>query len=283
MIKKIIVPTDFSENARVAAKFACQLAQEQDYQIHLLHCYNSETSIFDEKLNVKEPITEIMRGDFLMEEWRDSLQIEFPNIIIDGKCTLGLITDVIPKIAIQPNFSLIILGSNGLGKDDSPMFGSTTSQIATESHIPVIAIPSNFEKKAKLSRVAILTNFKNDELESLHDFTQLLNTPDEIDIIHVYQNSDNLNEVEKNIKDWAEKVEKIIPTAHVNCLLKPINYSDNKEDTIPEVINITIKENHYDIVIVTKSRKSFFDKWFARSISKEVILKLKTSIFFDNN
>lgn len=282
MSKKIIVPTDFSENAFNAAKYACQLAINQGYSIHILHCYNSETTIFDEKMNEKEAITPLLRGDLIMKEWKDSLLRDFPTVNLDTECREGLITDVLPKIALTPSFSLIVMGSNGLQKKDSPMFGSTTSQIATVSHIPVIAVPNDLHRD-KIAKTAILTNFIDDELESLKEFTSLVGTTDELDIIHVYQNSDDLSVIEEKINQWASKIKNIVSNTQINTILKPINYSNNKLDTIGEVVNNTINEKQYDLVIVTKTRKSFFERWFSRSISKEVILELETVVFFDNN
>lgn len=282
MKKKIIVPTDFSENALFAAKYACQLAIDKGYHVHLVHCYNSDTSIFDEKINNKEEITPLLKGDFIMTEWKDSLCLEYPEISLEGECTKGLVSEIIPKIAVSPNYSLIIMGSNGLEKEDSPLFGSTTNQIASSSHIPVIAVPYH-SAIAPLKKAAILTNFKDDELDSLKDFVALLGTPHELDIIHVYQNSDDVNQVTEKIKNWSIKIQEITPTIKLNTILQPINYSSELEDTIAEVVNNTIEDNKYNIVIVTKTRKSFFDKLFSRSISKEVILKLETAIFFDNN
>lgn len=282
MTKRIIVPTDFSDNALIAAKYACHIASKQGYGIYLFHCFNSKTTIFDEKINEKEAATPILKGDLIIREWKDELSSEFPNLTIETETRSGLITDVLPKFAQEPSFSLIVIGSNGLDQNDSPVFGSRTTQIATESKIPVIAVPFA-DQKNEISKAAVLTNFKEDELASLKEFSALLGTIAELDVIHVYQNSDDISEVELQISQWAEKVRNIVPNTTVNTILKPIDYSNQEKDTIGEVVNITINENYYDIVIVTKTRKSFFDKWFSRSISKEVIAKLETTIFFDNN
>lgn len=282
MSKKIIVPTDFSPNAFEAAKYACEIAIKQGYSIYLIHCYNSKTTIFDEKFNSPEPVTPILRGDLLMEEWKMSLQHDFPNVKIESECREGLISEILPVIAIHPYFSLIVMGSNGLEKQDSPMFGSITSQVATVSKVPVIAVPTSL-KQNQNSRVAILTNFKEDELETLKEYINLLGSIPQLDIIHVYQNSDNLAVIEEKINDWANKIKIIIPETIVKKVLKPINYNNQKLDTIAEVVNNTINEKDYNMVIVTKTRKSFFDRWFSRSISKEVILELETTVFFDNN
>ncbi len=282
MSTKIIVPTDFSEHAFIAAQFACKIAIKQTYHIHLIHFHNSKTTIFDEKMNAKEPDNDVLNGELLIKEWKDSLKREFPNVHIHSECINGLITDTLPKIANKEDYAMIVMGSKGLAKKDSALFGSITSQVASKSKIPVLAIPNSSLIKDQ-DKAAILTNFKEDELESLKEYITLLGSIPTLDIIHVYQNSDNLSEVEEKIADWSNKIKLIIPETTINTVLKPINYNDNKQDTIAEVVNNTINEYHYNMVIVTKTRKSFFDRLFSRSISKEVILELETVVFFDNN
>ncbi len=280
--KKIIVPVDFSENSYLAAQYACNIAINQEYEcIHLFHCYNSETSIFDEKINNPEKNNSVMSGDLLMKIWKNSLSNEFPNVKIDTECKIGLISDVLPKIATESNFSLIIMGSNGLKKKDSKVFGSVTSQVARKSSIPVVAVPHDL-KNLQIKKAAVLTNFKEQELATLKDFTNLMGDINELDIIHIYPISEELSKVEANLNRWKENLQNLTSNIKVNSILKTLNYADEKLDTVSEVVNKTIEDRKYDIVIVTKSRKSFFEKWFSRSVSKDVILKLETVTFFDN-
>lgn len=282
MSVKIIVPTDFSENALKAALYACQIAKNCNYSLHLLHCYNSETSIFDEKINSKEPTSPIFRGDFLMAELKDSLQQKYPSLKIVTECKEGLISEVLPKATSNSNYALIVMGSNGLEEKDSPMFGSLTSQVARKSYIPVIAVP-NHDIRKSINKIGLLTNFKEDELESLIEFKKHFNGFSEVDLIHVYPNSIEIQDVLAKMDSWCKKIKEIAEKATINKILKPINYNDQNSDTIAEIVNNTINEIKYDLVIVTKTRKSFFERWFSRSISKEIILKLETVIFFDNN
>lgn len=282
MSTKIIVPTDFSENALKASQYACKIAANCNYDLYLLHCYNSATTVFDEKMSSKEALSPVLRGDLLMVELKDSLQSKYPHISIDTDCREGLISEVLPKITTLSNFALIVMGSNGLEEKDSPMFGSLTSQVARKSHIPVIAVPNHILRQ-EISKIALLTNFKKDELDSLEEFQKHFNHYSEIDLIHVYQNSDDITTVEAKMDKWAKEIETIVAPAILNKVLKPINYNDDNSDSIAEIVNNTINEIEYDLVIVTKTRKSFFERWFSKSISKEVILKLETVIFFDNN
>jgi len=51
-------------------------------------------------------------------------------------------------------------------------------------------------------------------------------------------------------------------------------------DSIPEVINEMILEEEVDILLVTKTRKSFFNRIFNRSVSKAIALNLIVPTFF---
>ena len=44
MKQTILVPTDFSENANAALRFALRMAADHEYAIHLVHAYQPLTS-----------------------------------------------------------------------------------------------------------------------------------------------------------------------------------------------------------------------------------------------
>ena len=152
MKKKILVPTDFSTNALYAAQYACQIATQNNYDIHLFHCYTTKTAINAENS------TQLI-ADVLITELKQQLTKDYPTVHIDTECVSRLLTDVLPDIATPSNFVLIVMGTTGAGRGKSVLWGSNTSFITSNVKIPVIAIPAganNFSAK----NTAILTNFR---------------------------------------------------------------------------------------------------------------------------
>src|SRR5690606_5024988 len=118
-----------------AACYACQIAKQNDYAIHLFHCYTTSTAT--EMENSSQ-----LKADVLIQEVKDLLLKDYPTVDIQTECVSRLLTDVLPDYAVEPNFVLVIMGSAGTGSGNSVFWGSNTSYITSKSKVPVIAIPS---------------------------------------------------------------------------------------------------------------------------------------------
>lgn len=282
MIKKIIVPTDFSDNALTATKYACKLAVQNNYAIHLFHCYTSNSALFEEEKENNETNIPLLKADVLILELKESLQKEYPLLRFETTCTSGLIAEVLPTIAVAPQYALIVMGTTGTGKGKSIVWGSNTSSITTRAKVPVIAIPNNTDSFA-LQNVGMLTNFKAEELDTLKEYLTLVAPIGNLDIIHVFRDSKDASEIEQHLDTWSFNIKNLDGTENVRSLAQPIHIQDENLDSIPEVINHIIKENNYDMLVVTKTRKSFFERLFRTSVSKEIVLDLERPTFFDNN
>lgn len=277
MSNKILVPTDFSENAIYAARYACKLAQLKNLSIHLFHCYTTSST-----QSASDPDdTPVFKADILIEELKNTLLKEFPFLQIDITCTTGLLAEALPKLAEDPSYKLVIMGTTGEGSGKPLLWGSNTSNITAKSPIPVIAIPNSNKDEFKLDKVAILSNFKPEELDSLKEYLSLVHHIAKLDIIHIYPESSEINKVDEKFDTWKFLIKEIDGIDHVDGIKRSIDYSSEETDTIPEVINKIIIQNNYDMIIVTKTRKSFFERLFSRSVSKEIALNLERPAFFD--
>lgn len=280
MTKKILVPTDFSENALSAVKYACKLAIKNNYHIYLLHCYTSKSVGLDDHTDENITPDSTLKADLLMNYLKDSIQQEFPTLTVETQCTRGILTDVVLQTIKDSSYSLIVMGTTGAGENKSVTWGSNTSQISSKATIPVLAIPAGYTAFA-LDKVALLSNFKAEELETLKEYVLKVNPIAHLDLIHVYKNERAKGDIEEQLQAWATNVSYLNGVESVNTIAQPI-LSDNKAlDTIPEVINHIIEYNEYDIILITKTRKSFFNRLFQTSISKEVALHLRKPTFFD--
>lgn len=276
--KTIIVPTDFSENALYAATYACQLAKQNKYNLHLFHCYTSKTVMVDDETADED--NKILKADVLIEELKESLERQFSNVTISTECRTGLLTEVLPEYAIEPNFSLIVMGTTGAGSQKNISWGSNTNQISSKSTIPVLAIPFGYSDFS-FKKIAILSNFKTEELDTIKEFINLVSDIENLDVIHIYKDNTKENDVEEQLNLWSFNIKHLNGIGNVNTISAFTDQHDEALDTVPEVINHCINQGNYDLVLVTKTRKSFFERLFKNSISKEVALDLRRPTFFD--
>lgn len=114
MFKKILVPTDFSESA----KLALELARENfpDAQIKVLHVLDEDAP----------PVgaTEAL------------LQLEG----LDHEVVLGNPAQLLMETATTWGADLIVMGSEGRSGLGKPFFGSVAEWVVRESPIPVLAV-----------------------------------------------------------------------------------------------------------------------------------------------
>lgn len=278
MTKTILVPTDFSENAFFATLYACKLAIRQGFTIELFHCYTTTSTVFDED----DDNIPILKADVLMLEWKENLHKQLPDLHIDTTCVTGLLGEVLPELSRADKYNLIVMGTTGSGKGKPVAWGSNTNNIIFKSSVPVLAVPNLYDKFA-FERVAMLTNFKAEELETLTNYIENVGTIPHLDIIHVFKDVDDADKIENLLSSWAFNIQEINGLDKVRTVSSAIDRENSALDTVPEGIHHIILKNDYDIILVSKTRKSFFERLFRTSVSRQIILNLDRPAFFDNN
>lgn len=273
----IIVPTDFSANARYAAAYACQLAQSQGQQIHLLHCYTSSSIGVSEADNDKNPT---LLADEKIQELQTQLIQQYPDLHITIECSRSLIIDKLTELSRSGDYQLIVMGASGDSQSKPLYWGSTTVAVSAKSEIPVIVIP-NQETPFSNAKAALLTNFKPEELDTLKEFQQLVGTPAQLNLIHVYKENQNGQNVMETLDTWAYNIREMGTILDIQPIVEPIQKEDEALDTVPEVVSKIISDANPDIILITPSRKSFFERLFVGSVSKAIALELTRPAFFD--
>ena len=165
-MKKILIPTDFSENAEYALKVAAQIARNNDAEIILLHMLELPHQAGD-AIGSGHNIPELMffknaaigRLEDLMDE--DYLEgIEVSEII-----QFEMAFDGIMKISEKNNVDLIVMGSHGSSGFKEMFIGSNAEKVVRHSDVPVLII-----KKDQ-------PNFKVDDFVFASDFSDENNKP----------------------------------------------------------------------------------------------------------
>lgn len=273
----IIVPTDFSENARFAADYACQLAQGKGHNIHLLHCYTTSS--------VGEDSSEESNGSGLLadqkiQELQTQLVKSYPQLHISIECSRSLIIDKLTELSLSGKYALIVMGASGASQLKSLYWGSTTVAVASKSEVPVIVIP-NQAFTFDINHAALLTNFKAAELDTLKEFQEIIGIPNDLTLIHVFKDGPKPENVKDDLNSWAYNVREMGAIHEVLTIAEPINKEDIELDSVPEMVSKIISEVNPQIILITPSRKTFFERLFKRSVSKALALELNKPAFFD--
>ena len=273
----IIVPTDFSENSEYAALYACELAQKKNADIQLLHCYTSASVGEDDGEDADDPL---LKADLLIQELKDRLMDRFPGVDIFIESSRTLIVDKLTEMANSGKFELIVMGASGSSKIKSIYYGSTTLAVASKSNIPVIVIP-NRDYAFQIKHVALLTNFKHEELDTLKAYLRLLDEAESLSLIHVYKANQKKENIQDSLNNWVYNIKEMTQLQHVQSFAEPVQKEDEELDSVPEMVDKMIQEINPDMILVTPSRKTFFERLFSNSVSKALALELNKPAFFD--
>ncbi len=169
MIKSILVPTDFSEQAESALKVAAQIAKKNDATIYLLHILElpmhlsdlmssgspapAPEAIFFMKQTHKK-FEEIMDQDYLKD-------IEIVETVSFEDVLHGVVDS-----STKNNVDIIIMGSHGSSGFEELFIGSNAEKIVRTSKKPTLVIKEDCEL-FDINDFVYATNFDDEDKPNL--------------------------------------------------------------------------------------------------------------------
>ena len=259
-MRTILVPTDFSENAFVAASYACALAGATNQRVQLLHIYIALYAGFGEEGNsVKQIRMAETESVTAMRNLQDTLMTQFPNVDITGECIKGFMIDEVVEKLKSNAYSLVVMGTKGVTNITESILGSTTYEVIKKSPVPVLVVPVD-TPDFSLQRVGFFTAYDDHELDALMMLRRAIPLEPHLSMLHFHADGDRAPE--KEMSHWQQKVEAAFPDWPISC--KTI--AAEKVD-----INAVTQEaeaDGLDLLIFVRPHKSFFEKIFRSSLTK---------------
>ncbi len=139
-LKRILVPTDFSESARHALTYGISFAREYEAELILLHVVETMAVGYASDLfpvpmaEVFEEIAGYARGELskLAGEAREKVS-SVRELLVQGKPSAEIV-----RVARDETVDMIVLGTHGKGLLDKALFGSTTERVVRNGPCPVL-------------------------------------------------------------------------------------------------------------------------------------------------
>ncbi|VTR44573.1 universal stress protein [Sphingobacterium thalpophilum] len=279
MKKNILLPVDFSAHSNNAVHYAVNLAIQKGYAIHLYHNYTSASAVFEEETGPNGKQTSTFKADVLINNLAGDIRSAHPQLTVITQCERGMITETLPELATPERFDFVIMGTKGITNDDSQLIGSTTYVISKKAKVPVLAIPTE-ATFGPIDKVGLLSNFKEEEVQTVQDFVNIIGKDFELKLLHVHYDHSSENRIEEKLEVWKYKIKKYIGVTNIAIEVDSIQGDVEDLDTVPEVINEMIHQEKIKILLVTRSRKSFFERVFTRSVAKALFSHPLVPIFF---
>lgn len=262
-MKKILVPTDFSEQAENALKVAAQLARKLDSKIYLLHMLELPLQEVD-MMNAASPIPEAM---FFMklaqQKFEDLLARDYLNglmvhDIVKNYPSFSSIIDTCHEY----NVDLIVMGSHGATGLKEMFIGSNTEKVVRTSDIPVLVI-KNEHANFKVDRFVFASDFNKDNRETYKQATEvakIFNAKMYLVMVNTANSFISTSEARKRINAFIKDSEFENYSTHI--------YND---DSVEQGILNFSKDIDADLIGISTHGRQGIAHFFNGSISEDLV------------
>ncbi len=204
-MQKILIPTDFSENAWNAINYAMQLFRNRKCTFYLLNTYTPviPSSRFMAKMIDGVSIVDAVRNSSEqgLKKTVDRIKTNYGNSnhSFETISSFSLLVDEVKDIVETFDINLVITGTKGASGIDEVFMGSNTVRIIKSTKkCPVLAIPQHFDFITP-SEIAFATDFNRfytiSELNPLLELAKMFQAT--IRIVHVQYGIKALSELQQ--------------------------------------------------------------------------------------
>jgi len=268
-MKNILIPTDFSENARCATQFALSYFADNTVTFHLLHVdfFPESSSGYDGYSSTATPLKS-QTSQFLKEEIQRCQQLttnpfhKFNPLVGEH----SLIENIRRQVE-EKNIDYIVMGTKGANKSNIKEIGSNAYEVITKVKCPTIVIPEETQYK-NTTNLALPTDFNNwdkDEMMTILYETILIQKLN-LHILQIKNKDQALTRIQQENKDsLVEFLNKEDYTFH---------YLENKN--IDQEIQEYVDEIGIDMIALVGRNLNFVQRLLFLPKSDNIDFHLKT-------
>ena len=269
-MKKILLPTDFSDNSKSAISYALKLYKEEECTFYILNTYTpmvyqmeymqASTAQF-ELLDVvqKSSLNGLLAIKEEMEKTYDN-----PKHTIETISTFNTLISEIKDLVKAKNIDMVVMGTQGASDVKGVLFGSNTVHVMNSVKSPVLAIPSGFSFEGPhevLFPSDYEVDFQDSQILPLVDLASKYHS--RLNILHVNY-GEALSEKQQINKAKLEAYFKNI--AHL--------FHDVKNKNIDGAINEFQRKSRVNLLVMINNKHSFFENIFFKSTIKQIGFQL---------
>ncbi len=277
VIRRILVPVDFSDISFNACRFAVSVAAKYKAEVKLVHIfYNPAIDVspyadhYSYQIKLVESLREIEKSarenmlklENKLKTWCVKENLE--KIRITAKLINGFSTDEILEYSKKYKPALIVMGTRGLTRDNYKAFGRVVSKVIENAEIPVLALPSGTIKTiGEIESLLYATDFDPSDYSALNRLIQML-APFTIKIHCVH-----ISFVEK--KPWdSVKLDELKAHLLNEYQGTDITFNNMISDNFVNGLETYIRENKIQALAVTTHKRNLLEKIFSPSLSQKI-------------
>lgn len=247
-MKKILLATDFSENATRAFFLAQKMAREHEAQLLILHVFDIPTSWnYPHAEDAREMERQAKRAsvDRLKERYDQLTQdVKVTFIAIGHTSTAGGILATLREYRPE----MLVLGTRGKSHVKEVTVGSTSKALIRRSPIPVLVVPDS-DGDHNFRQVLYASDLHEQDAQALPQLVSLLKPFEpEITVIHI--STPDEYKGDEQMKWFKEMVE----------VKEGVTFQLLLAENVYEGMSTYIRENNFNLlVMLEKERHGFLD------------------------
>ena len=278
-IKKILVPTDFSDQATRALEYAIHLAKAADAQLFVLHAYRVANSV----MTSPYPVAGAYGGDALVDykqikqavdqdmEALESDHLLNKHLTYELIAVCNLPEEAIEETVNERDIDLVVMGTRGGGVIDK-LVGSTTTHVMRRVACPLIAVPEN-AIFAKVEHILLATDYERikraDTFQILVTLANIFRA--QVNVLHITPKYTKLTQEKLAVGETLDRL--LRHARHTYC--------HEENDDILEGLRTYLREHDEEVGMLAMVPRdhSFWDRIVRGSVTKSILFEADRPVF----
>ncbi|TXE16079.1 universal stress protein [Psychroserpens burtonensis] len=278
-MKKILLPTDFSENSINAIHYALEFFKNEACEFYVLNVQKVSSFVSDDLISMK-PSDTIFNS--LISSSIEQIKLLINNLentfgnglhVFKSNVDYDNFIDAINQLVDIEDIELIVMGTRGNSKLDKRIFGSNTIRVIQRCSCSVLVIPNDY-KYSEIKDIVFPTNYYSEyKPNDLSTLVGLANKYDYVvHVIHV-KDSEHLTGNQENNR------------AFLDVCFTNIDHSflELDQGNLYNVITKHIVENSIDLLAMMSRRHSFLERLFITHPVERFTFDLKVPLLVMEN
>ncbi len=267
MDKRIIIPTDFSQNALNATRYALDLYAKVHCEFYFLNVFQLEGYTTD-TLTLPEPGSESYvftenhsKAEFIKLLDLLALQYDNPRHQFHTISSFNFLSEAITELIDKKDINLVIMGTKGATNAKGLIFGSNAVKaMETITSCPVLAIPEN-SRFSPLKEIVFPTDYqisyKRKALNSLIDIAKMHQAA--ICVLHI-QKEEKLSHKQEANKQLLEDI----------LSITDYSFHTLSDTGLSKGITAFAESRDSDMIAFINKKHSFLSGLFSKPLVKEI-------------
>lgn len=256
-MKKIILPTDFSDNAWNTIAYAQEFFKNEECEFHILHTYMPTFYRVDYAMGGPAfsaiPDTSVDTALAGLDKTLEKIKLEYQNKKhrYKTRSTFNTLTNEIIELSEKEDFDLILMGTQGATGAKEIFLGTNTVHVIRKSKVPVMAIPNGYRFK-EIKSIVFPTDYrslyKKEEMRFLLDAVKMHQA--KLTILHIKAEYELTDDQELS-KELLSSYFKDIP--HV--------FTEQRGALMPEAVHEYVEQYESELLVMMNRKHGFLERW----------------------